>query len=86
MNHIALQSPAKLNLFLHITGQRENGYHDIQTLFQLINYCDDMTFTRSLSPGVRLITPLMHVPTQENLIYRAAMQLKNATQCRYGCS
>ena len=41
---ITLLSPAKLNLFLHITGRRENGYHELQTLFQLLNYGDNMTF------------------------------------------
>ena len=40
-------SPAKLNLFLHVTGRRENGYHDIQTLFQLLDWGDTMTFTIS---------------------------------------
>ena len=85
MQHIALDSPAKLNLFLHITKQREDGYHEIQTLFQLINFCDHMTFTRCLDPNIRLVTPLMHIPTRQNLIYQAAKLLQQTTQCRLGC-
>lgn len=38
-------SPAKLNLFLYITGQRDNGYHDLQTLFQFLDYGDELTIT-----------------------------------------
>ena len=37
-------SPAKLNLFLYITGRRTDNYHDLQTLFQFIDYCDVVTF------------------------------------------
>lgn len=42
---IRVPSPAKLNLFLHITGRRENGYHELQTIFQLIDLYDWMTFS-----------------------------------------
>ena len=41
---IRVPSPAKLNLFLHITGRRANGYHELQTIFQLIDLYDWMTF------------------------------------------
>ena len=41
---IRVPSPAKLNLFLHITGRRENGYHELQTIFQLIDLYDWMNF------------------------------------------
>ncbi len=42
---IRVPSPAKLNLFLHITGRRENGYHELQTIFQLIDLYDWMNFS-----------------------------------------
>ena len=45
-------APAKLNLFLHITGKRSDGFHDLQTLFQLIDLCDDIAIMR-----VRLARP-----------------------------
>ncbi len=40
--HLVLPAPAKINLFLHITGQREDGYHLLQTLFQILDYGDSI--------------------------------------------
>ena len=37
-------SPAKLNLFLHVTGRRPDGYHSLQTVFQLLKWVDDMHY------------------------------------------
>ncbi len=68
-------SPAKLNLFLHVTGRREDGYHTLQTLFQLLNWGDDMTFERKDSPGVELSGDTDDLPAAENLILRAAQAL-----------
>ncbi|MDY6816835.1 MAG: 4-(cytidine 5'-diphospho)-2-C-methyl-D-erythritol kinase [Pseudomonadota bacterium] len=73
---ITLPSPAKLNLFLHIVGRRPDGYHELQTLFQFLDYGDDITFT--LTPGqpcVRLTKPVPGVPDDDNLIIRAARAL-----------
>ena len=44
---IRVPSPAKLNLFLHITGRRENGYHELQSIFQLIDLFDWLEFTQT---------------------------------------
>jgi len=38
-------APAKINRFLHITGQRSDGYHQLQTVFQFLNYYDELYFT-----------------------------------------
>ncbi|WP_417565957.1 4-(cytidine 5'-diphospho)-2-C-methyl-D-erythritol kinase [Marinobacter sp.] len=73
---ITLPSPAKLNLFLHIVGRRPDGYHELQTLFQFLDYGDDLTFT--LTPegrGVRLVESIPGVPDEDNLITRAAKAL-----------
>lgn len=72
---IRVPSPAKLNLFLHITGRRENGYHELQTIFQLIDLYDWMTFTPTLGEEIK-IDGLSEVRAEENLIYRAARILK----------
>ncbi len=73
---ITLPSPAKLNLFLHITGQRPDGYHELQTLFQFLDYGDDITLTLTPQrPGVRLETSMADVPDEDNLITRAALAL-----------
>lgn len=70
-----LLSPAKLNLFLHITGRRPDGYHLLQTLFQLLDYGDDMHF-RTRSDGQITLTPeLPGVSHEQNLIIRAARAL-----------
>ena len=47
-------SPAKLNLFLHVTGRRPDGYHSLQTVFQLLNWGDDMRFEGRAEPGITL--------------------------------
>ena len=47
---LALRSPAKLNLFLHVTGRRADGYHLLQTVFQLLDFCDGMRFTATATP------------------------------------
>ncbi|MHC6187314.1 4-(cytidine 5'-diphospho)-2-C-methyl-D-erythritol kinase [Acinetobacter sp. X9] len=72
---IRVPSPAKLNLFLHITGRRENGYHELQTIFQLIDLYDWMIFTPTLGEEIK-IDGLNEVRAEENLIYRAAQILK----------
>lgn len=69
-------SPAKLNLFLYITGRRENGYHDLQTLFQFLDYGDSLSITPNES-GIITLSPLLDgIDIKDNLIYRAAMALK----------
>lgn len=72
---IRVPSPAKLNLFLHITGRRENGYHELQTIFQLIDLYDWMAFTPTLDEQIE-IDGLSEVRPEENLIYRAAQILR----------
>lgn len=72
---IRVPSPAKLNLFLHITGRRENGYHELQTIFQLIDLYDWMIFTPTLDEQIK-IDGLSEVQPEENLIYRAAQILR----------
>ncbi len=68
-------SPAKLNLFLHVTGQRANGYHELQTAFQLLDWGDRMHFEITDTPGITLDPPVAGVPNEDNLIFRAATAL-----------
>lgn len=75
MNSLVLPSPAKLNLFLHILGRRPDGYHELQTLFQFLNYGDTLTLTARTDGRIVLEQPLPGVPDEENLIVRAARQL-----------
>ncbi len=77
-------APAKLNLFLHITGRRPDGYHLLQTVFQFIDYCDQLYFTLRHDAQIIITTPLPTVNLSDNLIYRAAMLLQKSTGCQQG--
>ena len=78
---ITLPSPAKLNLFLHIVGRRPDGYHELQTLFQFLDYGDELTFTLTPEqPGIRLAEPVSGVPDNDNLVIRAAKGLAATTE------
>ncbi|PVZ78589.1 4-(cytidine 5'-diphospho)-2-C-methyl-D-erythritol kinase [Serratia sp. S1B] len=69
-------SPAKLNLFLYITGRRADGYHLLQTLFQFLDYGDTLTITPRQDDRLQLLTPIAGVPDEQNLIIRAARLLQ----------
>jgi len=73
---LELNCPAKLNLFLHIVGRRPDGYHLLQSAFQLINWCDTVTLKTIPENEVRLSNPLLGVPPDQNLVVRAAKLLK----------
>lgn len=72
---IRVPSPAKLNLFLHITGRRPNGYHELQSIFQLIDLCDWLEFKQTDDQQIQ-IEGLSSVDLEQNLIYRAAQILQ----------
>ena len=72
---IRVPSPAKINLFLHITGRRKNGYHELQTIFQLIDLYDWMSFEITQDDSIK-IEGLAAVQLEQNLIYRAAQLLR----------
>ncbi|WP_413728384.1 4-(cytidine 5'-diphospho)-2-C-methyl-D-erythritol kinase [Sodalis sp. RH19] len=69
-------APAKLNLFLYITGRRPDGYHQLQTLFQFLDYGDTLTIEPVAGGDIRLLTPLAGVRDDDNLIVRAARLLQ----------
>ena len=77
-------APAKLNLFLHITGRREDGYHALQSLFQIIDYCDQLGFEVRTDGQIRRTNPLEHVTPERDLCVRAAKLLKESTRCAHG--
>ena len=85
MISITLPAPAKLNLFLRITGRRADGYHNLQTLFQLLDYGDQLKITACKNPNILLTSSLDNIPAEENLIVRAARALQEATNCSWGC-
>jgi 4-diphosphocytidyl-2-C-methyl-D-erythritol kinase len=79
-------APAKLNLFLHVTGRRPDGFHDLQTVFQLIDLHDDLRITvREDGEIVRPKGPA-GVPEESDLVVRAARALKAASGTPLGAS
>lgn len=77
-------SPAKLNLFLHVTGRQANGYHSLQTLFQLLDYGDWLQFEERTEPVLSLHleagSTVTDLPLDDNLILRAAHLLRARSQ------
>lgn len=74
-SRLSLLSPAKLNLFLHITGRRADGYHQLQTVFQLLNYGDKLDFELINEDQILLEPALPRVRFDDNLIVKAARAL-----------
>ncbi len=81
---LTLPAPAKLNLMLHITGRRADGYHELQTLFQFLDYGDELSFALREDGEVRLQTEIADVPHDSNLIVKAARALKQQSGCPLG--
>lgn len=71
-------SPAKLNLFLHINGRYQNGYHQLQSLFQILNYGDELAFEINHTNEITLANPIKGVADEDNLIVKAALLLKQS--------
>lgn len=72
-------APAKLNLFLHITGVRDNGMHNLQTLFQLLDYGDEIRCEARADETLNLYCNVREIQNADNLVMRAAVALKAAS-------
>lgn len=81
VTHLA---PAKLNLFLHVTGRRRDGYHDIQTLFQLIDLADELSFESTQSAEISRSGDNYGVHESDDLVVKAARLLQSTTGARRG--
>jgi 4-diphosphocytidyl-2-C-methyl-D-erythritol kinase len=77
-------APAKLNLFLHVTGRRPDGYHEIQTLFQLIDLCDELHIEVTDAPEIVRPGDAYGVSEAEDLVVRAATLLQQHAGVRRG--
>lgn len=77
-------APAKLNLFLHVTGRRADGYHLLQTVFRFIDRCDWLRFAPRSDGQIVLTTPIPGIAPESNLTVRAARLLQDASGCRQG--
>lgn len=84
MQMLTLPAPAKLNLMLHITARRADGYHELQTLFQFLDYGDELVLRPREDGQIRLLTELPGVDHDSNLIVRAARLLQRESGCALG--
>ncbi|NTS75987.1 4-(cytidine 5'-diphospho)-2-C-methyl-D-erythritol kinase [Catenovulum sp. SM1970] len=77
-------SPAKINWFLHITNRRQDGYHELQTLFQFVDLNDYLTFELRNDDKIALTGDLAGVSAEQNLIYQAALALQHISENKCG--
>lgn len=79
-------APAKLNLFLHIVGRRDDGYHLLQTVFRFIDLADTLVFSSRTDDHIVLAEPIPGVAPESDLTVRAARLLQRYTGCRQGAT
>ena len=84
MNKLVCPAPAKLNLFLHVVGRREDGYHLLQTVFRLLDFSDQLQFALRDDGEIKLHTPLPGVPEEKDLCVRAAKLLQQESGVSLG--
>lgn len=75
-------APAKLNLFLHVVGRRDDGYHLLQSVFQLISLCDVLHFDLREDERIVRVNDVTGVPQEQDLIIRAAQRLQETATAR----
>lgn len=81
---LVLPAPAKLNLYLHITGKRRDGYHLLDTVFQLIDLCDTIRLNSRHDGRIVLHTPIAGLPDAQHLAVKAAVLLQRHTAATQG--
>ena len=84
MRSDAWPAPAKVNLFLHITGRRDDGYHLLQTVFQFLDCSDELSFEVREDAQIRRLTRVEGVAETDDLIIRAARSLQRTAGTRKG--
>lgn len=78
--------PAKLNLFLYINSKRADGYHELQTLFQFLDFGDWLTVEPRADGKIVLQSDIANLPLEKNLVFQATLLLQQASGCRLGAN
>lgn len=81
---LSFSAPAKVNVFLHITGRRDDGYHTLQSAFQLIDFNDTISLKPTKNGLIKRQKTIEGVPEHEDLCVRAAYAIQQATGCSQG--
>jgi 4-diphosphocytidyl-2-C-methyl-D-erythritol kinase len=84
MRSLTVPAPAKLNLFLHVTGRRADGYHDLESLFVALDFGDTVRLTRRADGVIARTAELPGVPVAADLAIRAAHALQSETETPHG--
>lgn len=84
ISRLVCPAPAKLNLFLHVTGRRADGYHLLQTVFRFIDFADSLQFDLRSDGLIVHRNPLPGVEPEQDLTVRAARLLQQESGCRLG--
>ena len=84
MPEVTYLAPAKINLFLHITSKRADGYHNLQTIFQLLDYGDEIIFSLRNDGEIKRIYGNETIATDKDLILRSAHTLKKYSKTKAG--
>lgn len=82
----SFHAPAKLNLFLHITGRRPDGYHNLQTVFQILDYGDQLAFEVRQDGRICRMNEVEGVAEEDDLVVRAAKVLQKEAGCSLGAN
>jgi 4-diphosphocytidyl-2-C-methyl-D-erythritol kinase len=82
---LTLPAPAKLNLFLHILGKRKDNYHNIQTVFHILELADQLTFSSTNDNSIIIDAKNANISLEDNLVYKAASQLQQRASRQAGC-
>ena len=84
MKNLTVAAPAKLNIFLHVTGRRDDGRHLLETLFVALDFGDTIEVTRREDDAIRRVGGWQGVAEEQDLAVRAACALRSATGCSAG--
>jgi 4-diphosphocytidyl-2-C-methyl-D-erythritol kinase len=79
-------APAKVNVFLHVTGQRPDGYHTLQSAFQLLDFYDTISIKPTADNKITRITQLDGISEHDDLCVKAALALQQASGCQQGAT
>lgn len=77
-------APAKLNLMLHITGRRADGFHELQTVFQFLDFCDELQFESNTDGEIERLEGPANIKVEDDLVIRSARALKHASGTALG--
>ena len=77
-------SPAKINLFLHITSKRDDGYHNLQTIFQLLDFYDEIHFNLRDDGKINRTSGNEDIPLADDLMIQSANKLKKFSDIKSG--